>query len=85
MGQKRDKRKRVLERDGYRCGIHMSGCGKPLSLQEAEIGHIVPKVLLKPGPYNNMMPLQQERNFRSRLTQEGNRQFPREYEHTTHA
>lgn len=78
MGQKIEKLRRILDRDGGRCGIHMSGCGERLSLQDAEIGHIVPKVLLKPGPYDNMVPQQQVRTFRSRLTREGNRQFPKD-------
>ena len=43
----RVKVRRIWERDGGRCGIHLGGCGKPLRVREATIGHIIPKALLR--------------------------------------
>ena len=40
-------RKRLLERDGWRCGIHVGGCGANLSLRETDIDHIVGRNVLK--------------------------------------
>ena len=45
MSQKRKKFKRIWVRDKGKCGIHLGGCGKDVTLGEAEIGHIVPKAL----------------------------------------
>ena len=39
--------KRLLKRDGNRCGIHYFGCEKKLITSEATTGHIVPKSLAK--------------------------------------
>lgn len=35
------------------CGIHPGGCGKPVSMENAEVGHIIPKAMVPRGhPYD---------------------------------
>ena len=43
-------KKRLLERDGYRCGIHVGGCGRKLTLEKITIDHIVPQNILRVNP-----------------------------------
>ena len=51
---KQNKLKAFLERDNYRCGIHLGGCGQPLTLKDASIDHIIPKaVARRPGTTSN--------------------------------
>ena len=45
--KKREKKLNLLKRDNYRCGIHLGGCGKKLTLEEISIDHIIPKNILK--------------------------------------
>ena len=46
---KRQKKKKInlLKRDNYRCGIHLSGCGKKITLEETSVDHIIPKNIFK--------------------------------------
>ena len=45
---KKQKRKiNLLERDNYRCGIHLGGCGKKITLEETTVDHIIPQNILK--------------------------------------
>ncbi len=47
----RKKRKlKILKRDNYLCGIHLSGCRKEIRFDEATIDHIIPKNILKTFP-----------------------------------
>ena len=39
----KSKLKALLQRDGYVCGRHIGGCLKPLSEDEANVDHIIPK------------------------------------------
>lgn len=41
---------RLLERDGYRCGVHVGGCGGELTLVTTTIDHIVPQNVLRTDP-----------------------------------
>lgn len=53
--RKRTRLQRLLERDNYRCGIHLAGCGESLDTKDANIGHIVPKaVLRRPTGYDQL-------------------------------
>ena len=33
----------LLKRDDYRCGIHLGGCGKKITLKETTVDHIIPQ------------------------------------------
>ncbi len=44
---KKKQKLNILKRDNYKCGIHLGGCGKKLSLDSMTIDHIVPKNILK--------------------------------------
>ena len=43
-------KRRLLERDGFRCGVHVGGCGRKLTLQATTIDHIVPRNILRVNP-----------------------------------
>ena len=43
-------KRRLLERDGYRCGVHVGGCGRKLTLEKITIDHIVPRNILRVNP-----------------------------------
>ena len=43
MSKKRKVKLALLERDSYRCGIHLGGCGKILTLKKTTIDHIIPQ------------------------------------------
>ena len=43
-------KRRLLERDGYRCGVHVGGCGRKLTLATTTIDHIVPQNILRIDP-----------------------------------
>ena len=45
--KKQNVKKNLLERDDYRCGIHLGGCGKILTLEETTEDHIIPQNILK--------------------------------------
>ncbi len=46
--QKKQERKiNLLKRDNYRCGIHLGGCGKKITLEETTVDHIIPQNILK--------------------------------------
>ena len=45
--KKQQRKINLLERDGYRCGIHFGGCGKRITLEETTVDHIVPQNILK--------------------------------------
>ena len=49
-------RRRLLKRDGYLCGVHVGGCGAPLTLATTTIDHIVPLNILRRDPeiYNQL-------------------------------
>ena len=32
--KKRERKLNLLKRDNYRCGIHLGGCGKKITLEE---------------------------------------------------
>lgn len=36
-------KKKLLERDNYRCGIHLGGCGKQIQLRHTTKDHIIPR------------------------------------------
>lgn len=40
---KKSRKLLLLERDNYKCGIHLGGCGKKLTLEETTVDHIFPK------------------------------------------
>lgn len=42
MSRERIKKK-LLERDNYRCGIHLGGCGKQIQLRHTTKDHIIPR------------------------------------------
>ena len=50
MVRKAKQKKRLLERDGYRCGVHVGGCGRKLTLASTTIDHIVPQNILRINP-----------------------------------
>ena len=52
MGERKRKLTAVLNRDGYKCGIHLGGCGESLTANTADIGHIVPRVVLRHSDEN---------------------------------
>ena len=41
--QKQDIKLNLLKRDDYRCGIHLGGCGKKITLKEMTVDHIIPQ------------------------------------------
>ena len=43
-------KRRLLERDGYRCGVHVGGCRRKLTLATTTIDHIVPQNILRVDP-----------------------------------
>ena len=43
-------KRRLLERDGNRCGVHVGGCGRKLTLEATTIDHIVPRNILRINP-----------------------------------
>jgi hypothetical protein len=46
MSNRSGQKKQVLwKRDGPHCGIHVGGCGETITIQEAEIDHVIPKNL----------------------------------------
>ena len=45
--KKKEIKINLLRRDNYRCGIHLGGCGKKITLEETTIDHIVPQIILK--------------------------------------
>ena len=47
MGQGKRRIDRILDRDDWRCGVHLQGCGGVLKKGEGDTGHIVPKVVLR--------------------------------------
>ena len=50
MKKQKMKKKRklnLLRRDNYRCGIHLGGCGKKITLEETSVDHIIPKNIFK--------------------------------------
>ena len=44
---KRERKLNLLKRDSYRCGIHLGGCGKKITLEETSIDHITPQNITK--------------------------------------
>ncbi len=48
------KLERVLVRDHHLCGVHLSGCRKPIKPSEGYIDHIVPKAIVR-EPYDHYM------------------------------
>ena len=74
MAMKSSKRlTRLLPRDNYLCGTHVSGCGKPIrNKKDATVDHIFTKSFFKdredglePKHYNkdwNLQPMHQECN-----------------------
>jgi len=50
MVKKAALKRRLLERDGYRCGVHVGGCGGELTLVTTTIDHIVPQNVLRTDP-----------------------------------
>ncbi len=50
MVKKAAQKRRLLERDGYRCGVHVGGCGRKLTLATTTIDHIVPQNILRVDP-----------------------------------
>ena len=47
VGRGKKRIDRILDRDNWRCGIHLQGCGGVLKKGEGDVGHIVPKVVLR--------------------------------------
>ena len=47
--RKRERKLNLLKRDNYRCGIHLGGCGKEITLEEISVDHIIPKNIMKPN------------------------------------
>ena len=47
MSQRQNRKKNLLERDDYRCGIHLGGCGKKITMEETSVDHIIPKNILR--------------------------------------
>ena len=47
----------ILKRDNYLCGIHMGGCRKKISIQEATKDYIIPKNIIRRFAvnYQNML------------------------------
>lgn len=43
-------KRRLLERDGHQCGVHVGGCGRKLTLATTTIDHIVPQNILRVSP-----------------------------------
>lgn len=43
-------KRRLLERDSYRCGVHVGGCGRKLTKEATTIDHIVPRNILRINP-----------------------------------
>ena len=57
------KKKALLERDGPYCGIHVGGCGKTVTAQEAKIDHVIPKnvyasLVENPSQFNKLWNMQ---------------------------
>ena len=44
---KRERKTKSLKRDSYRCGIHLGGCGKKITLEETRLDHIAPQNITK--------------------------------------
>ena len=44
----------LLQRDGYVCGRHVGGCLKPLSEDEANLDHIIPKAFYLANKKNDL-------------------------------
>ena len=55
--------KKLLQRDGYRCGIHSGGCGELIKKGEATKDHIVPLSYIRTLP--NMSEFQKKWNYQS--------------------
>ena len=43
-------KRRLLKRDGNRCGVHVGGCRRKLTLEATTIDHIVPRNILRINP-----------------------------------
>ena len=50
MVKKTALKRRLLKKDGYLCGVHVGGCGAPLTLETTTIDHIVPLNILRIDP-----------------------------------
>ena len=45
--KKRERKSNLLKRDNCKCGIHLGGCGKKITLEETSVDHIIPQNILK--------------------------------------
>ncbi len=43
-------KRRLLKKDRFRCGVHVGGCGRKLTLEATTIDHIVPRNILRINP-----------------------------------
>ena len=60
MGEKRNRLRRILDRDGWRCGIHMGGCGEKIEMiSDANIDHFIPQSVTEKRKQNELVPLPQ--------------------------
>lgn len=74
----RAKKKRLLRRDDWCCGIHLGGCGKALTVAETTLDHILPRVM--GGASLNQNPKEDERNLQpmcERCNQRRGSEFPK--------
>lgn len=75
MGEGKKKLRRIWERDEGQCGIHIGGCGKPVRLNEANIGHMAPRGMREPGSYDGVV----SRTRRREMGRAGSGGLPREW------
>lgn len=76
VGQKRERLRYILDRDDYRCGIHLGGCGKPLSIENATIDHIEPKATCI-APYDEIGTKEMRNSIRRKQQDRKNPIFPK--------
>ena len=46
MSKKEQRKINLLKRDNYRCGIHLGGCSKEITIEETSVDHIIPQNIL---------------------------------------
>ena len=72
MGEKNVKLKRILDRDDWRCGIHMGGCGDQIeNFNDANIDHIIPRSVTERRKQDELVPLPQWKEYKEFLMKIG--------------
>ena len=63
--KKRERKLNLLRRDNYRCGIHLGGCGKKITLEETTVDHIIPQNITKKDKFAKIKKIYKKRTKES--------------------